>query len=113
MRIGFTSRHFKASPRLRTYAEERVNSLKKFYDGIIECDIILDHEKLDQVAEIGLKVYGQRLVALEKTEDFFKSIDLCVEKLERQLKKYKAKLRDHSGEKTSVKIASTLDGDLL
>ena len=45
MQINFTSRHFKATKRLRSYAEERVSSLSKFYDNIIECDIILDHEK--------------------------------------------------------------------
>ena len=109
MRINFTSRHFKATKRLRSYAEERVSGLSKFYDNIIECDIILDYEKLDQVAEVAVKVYAQRLFAVEKTDDIFKSVDRAVEKLERQLKKYKGKLRNHSGEKTSVKIASTLE----
>ncbi|MFQ5753471.1 MAG: ribosome hibernation-promoting factor, HPF/YfiA family, partial [bacterium] len=61
--------------------------------------IILDYEKLNQIAEIAIKVYGQRLVAIEKSADIFKSIDLAVEKLERQVKKYKEKLRSYSNEK--------------
>ena len=109
MRISFTSRHFKATKRLRGYAEERARSLKKFYDGIIDCDIVLDYEKLDQIAEIAIKVYGQRLVAIEKSDDIFKSIDLAVEKLERQVKKYKGKLRSHSNSKAPMISPSSLE----
>lgn len=95
MRITFTARHFKADDKLRTFAEEKVAKIKKYYDGIIECEITLDQEKLSQVAEISVKVYGQRLHVVEKSNDIFKSIDLAVDKLERQVKKYKQKLRGH------------------
>lgn len=105
MRISFTARHFKATNRLKEYAEIKVRSLKKYYEGIIDCEIILDYEKLNQIAEIAIKVYGQRLVARERSEDIFKSIDLAVEKLERQIKKYKGKLRGHTNEKASAIIA--------
>jgi putative sigma-54 modulation protein len=102
MRINFTARHFKASDRLKEYAEKKVQRLKKYYDGIIDCEIILDYEKLNQIAEIAIKVYSQRLVAIEKSEDIYKSIDLAVDKLERQVKKFKEKLREHSNEKAAT-----------
>ncbi|MFQ5707400.1 MAG: ribosome hibernation-promoting factor, HPF/YfiA family [bacterium] len=102
MRINFTARHFKASKKLKDYAERKVLRLKKYYDGIIDCEIILDYEKLTQVAEIAISVYNQRLVAIEKSEDIFKSIDFAVDKLERQIKKYKEKLRSHGNNKSSI-----------
>jgi putative sigma-54 modulation protein len=101
MRINFTARHFKAPEKVKQYAEKKVSRLKRYYDGIIECEIILDYEKQTQLAEIAIKVYGQRLVAQEKSEDIYKSIDFAVDKLERQVKKYKAKLRSHSYDKSA------------
>jgi putative sigma-54 modulation protein len=106
MRINFTARHFRAPERLKKYSEKKVARLKRYYGGIIDCEIILDYEKLNQIAEIAIHVYGQRLVAVEKSEDIFKSIDLAVDKLERQLKRYKEKRHDHSNTKTSI-IAMT------
>ena len=105
MRINFTARHFKASDRLKEYAEKKVQRLNRYYNGIIDCEIILDYEKLIRIAEIAVKVYSQRLVAIEKTEDIFKSIDLAVDKLERQVKKFKGKLREHGKDKATT-IAS-------
>jgi len=91
MRINFTARHYKSSPRLKEYAENEVTRLEKFYDGIVDCEIILDYQKDQQIAEIILGVHGAKLTAKEVSEDIYKSIDLAVEKLRRQLKKYKGK----------------------
>ncbi len=99
MQINLTARHFRPTQRLKQYAEKRVHRLQRYYDGIIDCGVILAYEKQTQIAEITIDVYGQRLVAREKSEDIFKSIDSAVDKLERQLKKYKAKLRGISNDK--------------
>jgi len=96
MDIQFTARHFKARGSLKNYAIGEIERLKKFYDGIVSADIILSYENTRnsvKVAEINLKVFGKHLVAVEKSDDFFKSVDYAVEKLERQLKKYKDKHR--------------------
>jgi len=95
MRINFTARHFKAPEKLKEFSEKKVSKLKKYYDSIIECDIILSYEKTTQVAEISIRVYSQTLCVVEKSDDIFKSIDVAVDKLERQLKKYKGKSRGH------------------
>ncbi|KAA3616417.1 MAG: ribosome-associated translation inhibitor RaiA [Calditrichaeota bacterium] len=91
MRIIFTARHYKAPDDLKKFAEAEVLNLKKYYDGIIDCEIILDYEKQTQVAEIKVSVNGQTLKAIEKSENIRKSITLATNKLERQLKKYKGK----------------------
>lgn len=101
MRITLTARHYKAPEKLKEYAENKVQTLKKYYDGIIETEIILDFEKQTQIAEIAVKVHGQRLFALEKSEDIYKSIDQAVAKLERQVKKYKGKLKGFTHEKVN------------
>jgi putative sigma-54 modulation protein len=101
MRITFTARHFKPSERLKEHAHKQVEKLKKYYDGILDIEIILDYIKQQQVAELVAKVYGNRLAVVEESEDMYKSIDLAVDKMERQLKRYKDKLRDFDNERIS------------
>jgi putative sigma-54 modulation protein len=91
MRINFTARHYKPSKRLKDYAENEVQRLTKYYNGIIDCDITLDYQKDIQIAQVSITVHGTRLNVTEKTEDIYKSIDKAVGKLERQLKRYKEK----------------------
>jgi len=102
MNITITARHFKAPKPLKDYAREEVERLKKYYDGIIDGEIILSWEKLTQIAEINLKVYGQTLTAKEKSEDIRKSIALAVDKLERQVRKYKGKWHKKGNAKAAL-----------
>lgn len=108
MRVNFTARHYKPSERLKNYATDEVQKLDKFYEGIITCDIILDYQKLQQIAEIIIQVHGNRLTAVEKSEDIYKSIDLAVAKLERQLKKYKGKMQQFNNERIKDNIEAVL-----
>jgi len=107
MRVNFTARHFKPSERLKQYAHDAVGRLEKYYAGILSCNIILDYEKQTQIAEIVLQVNGNKLTVREKSEDMYKSINLAVDKSERQLKKYKEKLQGFSNEKATAVIGES------
>lgn len=96
METHFTARKFRAHKDVKSQSMAAVKRLDKYYDGILRCDIILSFErKLNSLktAEINLHVHGTTLSATEKSEEFMKSVELAVEKLERQLAKYKKKLR--------------------
>ena len=96
MDVHMTARQFKAHRTLRDHALASIKRLDKFYDGIVRSDIILSYERKRQsikVAEIILHVDKSVLSSREKSEDFTKSIDLAIVKLERQLAKHKSKLR--------------------
>ena len=96
MDVHFTARKFKAHDNVKDHALGAVKKLDKYYDGIVRSDIILSFERKTnslKTAEVNLHVHGTMLSAKEKSDDFLKSIDLAIEKLERQLHKYKTKLR--------------------
>jgi putative sigma-54 modulation protein len=96
MDIHFTARRFKAHDAVKEHAINAVQRLDKYYDGIVRGDIILSYERSTnslKMAEINLRVHGTVLTAKERSEEFLKSIDLAIEKLERQLAKYKTKVR--------------------
>ncbi len=95
MNVKFTARRFRAHADLRQHAIDAVNRLDRFYDGIVSAEIILSFERAVnsvKTAEINLQVYGAVLSARDKSEDFLKSIDAAVAKLEVQLTRYKTKL---------------------
>ena len=96
MQFHFTARKFRAHATLREHASDAVMRLPKYYDGIVRGDVILGYERSSNSvkwAEVTLHVHGTVLTATEKSEDFAKSIELAIAKLERQLAKYKSKIR--------------------
>jgi|Deesub1362B_J571_1020462.scaffolds.fasta_scaffold01976_3 putative sigma-54 modulation protein len=99
MQVTFTARHFRASEPLKDYAEREVTRLEKYNSGILGCDIVLTQERSNHIADITVKTRHARLTVRESTDDFFKSIDQAVDKLERQLKKEKEKFKVRNREK--------------
>jgi len=92
MRVNVSARHFKASEKLQQFAANEVMRLQKFFDNIIDSEVILDWQRGNKTSEIILNVNGTKLTATEVSNDFYKCIPRTVDKLENQLRKYKGKL---------------------
>jgi putative sigma-54 modulation protein len=60
-----------------------------------EARIILSTEKFRSFAEINLSANGWNVNAKEKAKDMHLAIESCIEKIEKQLKKQKDKIREH------------------
>jgi putative sigma-54 modulation protein len=92
MNIQITSRKFKASDSLKSFIREEIKGLEKYEDAIQDAEVILSYihpkDSIKQ-AEIILNVPSKVLKATEETDDFKKSVSAAVDKLKRQLKKYK------------------------
>jgi len=99
MRITITARHFKLPENIKNYAQREVMRLEKYYDGIIDTEVVLSWEKFYRMAEIKMRVFGTTLTSQEREEDMKKAIKQSIEKMERQLLKYKNKLHDFNHEK--------------
>lgn len=102
MSFIFTARHFKAHDSLKEYAEEESMKFAKIYDGIIKTEVILSFDKPENSikhAEIIVHAKNNHtFTAKESSDDFMKSIIGSMEKVETQIRKFKDKLTDHSGE---------------
>lgn len=92
MKIQISNRHETAHPQIKTMIEQELDTLGTRYE-ILGAEVILDHEGKNGMttmsAEINLKVRGQVLTAMEKSEKVEKSIDLAMRSLEKQLKRHK------------------------
>ncbi len=92
MKLTTTARHFEATPDLIEYTDNRMRKLKRFWDHILNVDVIMTVEKFRHIAEVKVHVNGHDFSAKEESEDMRTSIDRTAKDLERQMKKFKGKL---------------------
>ncbi|MFC1863436.1 ribosome hibernation-promoting factor, HPF/YfiA family [Thermodesulfobacteriota bacterium] len=98
MEITVTFRHMEPSESLRNYAEEKVSKINKYLDFPIEAHIVLAVEKFRRMADVTLNLNGTMIKGVEETEDMYSAIDQVMDKIEKQVKKYREKLRTRRSE---------------
>ncbi|HGY54094.1 MAG TPA: ribosome-associated translation inhibitor RaiA [Caldithrix abyssi] len=106
MNIAITTRGYKAPARLKNYLQDKLKRLDRFANRIMGVEAILSYEKKDQVVEFKLKTPHKMIIVKEKSEDVFKSIDLAIDNLERQLAKIKEKIKEHDKVKMVENLVS-------
>ncbi len=96
MKVSVTFRHIKPSDPIREYAEDRIDKITRIIDRGGEAQIVLSVEKHLHVAHIELLTEGAlRIRSIEKSEDMYGSIDMAVDKIVRQVKRYREKIKSH------------------
>jgi putative sigma-54 modulation protein len=98
MQISTTFRHMEASPAVRDYAEERLDKIRKYFQReLLSAHAVFSVERNhNHTAEFSLTLpNGIVLQARETTEDMYSSVDLAAARIERQVRKWKEKIRTH------------------
>ncbi len=95
MNIIVNGRHLEVTPALKSYAEEKLMKFDRYLSNITEAIVTLTVEKYRHKAEVLIKANGMLIQAEGVTGEIYSSIDEVVEKLEKQVKKYKEKLVSH------------------
>ena len=97
MEIAIQSIRFEASKQLEAFIQKKVSRLSKFNDDVYRADVTLKVIKPEtnenKDASIRLSLLRIELFAQEVADTFEEAIDKCVNKLERQVVKYKEKQR--------------------
>jgi len=93
MKISVTFRSAEGENWQKEYVEERLKKLKKYIDNPVDARVILSVEKFRNTAEINLMTNGLNINSREEEKDMHMAIDNAIEKIERQLKKRKEKIR--------------------
>jgi putative sigma-54 modulation protein len=96
MQIAVTFRHMEVSEPLRAYFEEKLARVKKYIEEPIDAQAVLSVEKkIRHSAEVTLNAKGIAIKGSEQTNDMYAAIDAVVDKIERQLRRYKEKIKRH------------------
>lgn len=93
MNIIVHGRHLEITEAIQDYAKKKAAKVEKFFERIGDVQMILDIEGDNHVAEMIVNVTkGPTLIGVVAKGNMYASIDLVVDKVERQLTKYKEKL---------------------
>ncbi len=95
MQIATTFRHMEPSDALKSYGEEKLDRVKKYIDEPIAAQVFLTVEKIRHSAEVTITAKGITIKAAEETNDMYAAIDAVVDKIERQLRRYKERIKAH------------------
>ncbi len=97
MEIRIQDLHFNATEALKAFINKKVSKLEQYYDGIIVAEVSLKVIKpetaANKEAQIRLSVAGQDLFASKVSDTFEEAIDGDVDALQKQLVKFKEKIR--------------------
>lgn len=94
MQTSVTFKNLDPSDHLKAYVSEKLNRLDKYLYNPAEASVVLAVEKFRHIAEIN--IVGDRLTinGKEETEDMYSAIDMTLDKIEKQIKKNKQKVRE-------------------
>lgn len=95
MQLSVTGHQIDVTPSLRDYVTSKIEKLERHFDLVSDVHCILKVEKLQHKAEATVSVNGGKIFADAVEEDMYAAIDGLVDKLDRQVIKYKEKLVDH------------------
>ena len=97
MQYSVTFRHMEPSDTLKDYGHDKLARLEKYLDAVIDAEVVMTVEKFRHRAEVIISSDGLKIKAEEETEDMYSAIDMVVDKLEKQIKRHREKLKDHKG----------------
>lgn len=92
MNLIIKGKQFEVTGSLENYIKKKMKKLQKYFDQIIEAVATISVEKNRQIFEVTLQAKKAIIRAEEESNDIYNSIDRVIEKLERQIIKYKEKL---------------------
>ncbi|WP_353570530.1 ribosome-associated translation inhibitor RaiA [Candidatus Albibeggiatoa sp. nov. BB20] len=95
MQLNLSGHHIDITPALRSYVADKMDRLERHFDHVTNMHVVLSVEKLRQKAEATVHVSGANLFANAENEDMYAAIDALTDKLDRQIKKHKEKVKDH------------------
>ena len=109
MRLQVKGKNVEISDSLRLYAQEKLGKLDKHLNDAARLELELAVEKNpsiaeSQIAEGTIWTKGPVLRARESSPDMRASIDLLVEKLERQARRYRDKRRPRTGGRAGAAV---------
>ena len=103
MQLTVTFRHMEPSEKLKEYSHDKLARLEKYLDAVIDAEVVLTVEKFRHRAEVLIVSDGLKVKAEEETEDMYAALDMVVDKLEKQIKRHREKLKTHKGSNSAAK----------
>jgi putative sigma-54 modulation protein len=101
MNLTISGHHLDVTPAIREYVQNKLERITRHFDQVIDSHVILCIDNLTekekrQKAEINLRVAGKIVHVTSAAHDLYAAIDMLMDRLDRQVQKYKQMLQNHS-----------------
>lgn len=96
MQFSVTFRKMDATDAIKQYVQEKVKKIKRFFPDPINAHVVLSLERYQHRADVNITLHnGLVLKGQDASDDMYSSIDLAMAKIEKQVRRYKDKIRSH------------------
>lgn len=102
MRVDFSFKHVDSSEALMQYTSERLEKLVKFELNPMEVKCTISMQRHERIIDIEVVEGRRKFKATATSEDFYRSVEMAVNKLWRQLSKDKRRLKAHKNSDRST-----------
>ena len=97
MDIRITGKNLAVTDGIKDWVQRKVPKLEKYLPRIVESHVIVKKEKYFYVAEITILAKHHRVFGEGQDKDnLYTAIDLACDRVAKQLKKYREKIKSHS-----------------
>lgn len=97
MQVNVTGHHIEVTPALRDYVNDKMERISRHFDNVISANVVLKVERHNHEAEATIQAPKRSLFANQTSDDMYAAIDGLVDKLDKQVRRYKDKLTNHQG----------------
>jgi len=109
MQTSVTFKNIDPSDHLKAYVSDKLDRFDKFLDNPAEANVVLAVEKFRHIAEINIAGDKLTIIGSEETNDMYSAIDMALDKLEKQIKKSKQKIRERRSASKKNRSLSMLE----
>ncbi len=95
MNIEISARHFDLTDALKHHAEKKLETIDRFYDGILNVHVILEVTSGTNHVHIQLRGNHLKLDSKSKSHDIYAAFDDAFDTLEHQMRKFKDRMHNH------------------
>jgi putative sigma-54 modulation protein len=93
--ISITARNVDLTEGLRTHVLDKVSKIDRFTDRVIDMQVVLDVQKIQHRCDIMMRVGNLVIKGQAISDDLYASIDRAVSRIQKQLRRYKSRVKDH------------------
>lgn len=101
MTVDFTFRNVDSSDLLMAYMTDRLEKLDRFEVKPMEVHVVVSGQRHECQVEVTILEGRRKYKAIATTNDYYRSCEMCVNKLQRQLSKEKRRIRHHKNPEKS------------
>ena len=104
MKVTITGKNFNTYQHLEDTIEKKLEKLDKYFSEDIDAKVVLSKEKNKDKIEVNINAKGAQFRTEQAAEDVYEGLDKAIDKLSRQMTKFKGKLQKKYQDNKSVRF---------